>query len=138
MKSLLTILFAGCIQSAYSQPVYVRLVDSAVRHAEKREAVYCTDSVYSVYDKDSNLTKADSIRFFYADSRGRNLLMVTQWKWTSGDTSGIVYYFRDKRLVKVYASVHSGNMITEQSFYFKKNKISIQAAMPILVYFSRI
>jgi hypothetical protein len=123
MKQLLFILLAGCVQTIYGQSVYVRVVDSVVRSLEKRQIIYCADSTYSEFDKDSNLTKADSIRFLYADSRGKNLLMVDEWKWSTGDTSGIVYYFKDKKLIKISASIHSKNLIIAQSFYFKKNKL---------------
>lgn len=123
MKRLLLILFAGCVHSAHAQAVYVSMVDSAVRTLEKRQIIYYTDSLHSEFGRDSNMVRTDSLRFLYADSRGKNLLMVNEWSWASGDTSGIVYYFRDKKLVKVYATVHSRNMTTEQSFYFKNNKL---------------
>ena len=123
MRQLLFILLALCFQHVNGQTVYVSMVDSAVKTMEKREITYGANSTYLQFDRDSNVTARDSVRFVYADTRGRNLLMVSELKWSASDTCGIVYYFKEKKLIKIFASIRSGNITTEQSFYFKNNKL---------------
>jgi hypothetical protein len=123
VKQVLFILFAICAQAAHSQSLYVRWADSAVKDIEKRDFSYRADSIYREFSSDSIVTKAINVKFMYADSRGKKLLMVDELKSASGDTTGIVYYFKDKELIKVCASIRSKNKTIIQSFYFKNNKL---------------
>ena len=99
MRQLLFILLALCFQHVNGQTVYVSMVDSAVKTMEKREITYGANSTYLQFDRDSNVTARDSVRFVYADTRGRNLLMVSELKWSASDTCGIVFYFKNNKLI---------------------------------------
>ena len=123
MKQVLFLLFAVCAQAVHGQSLYVNWADSAARNIEKREISYGADSSYKEFGSDSIVRKAINVKFMYADSRGKKLLMVDELKSTSTDTTGIVYYFKDKELIKVCASIRSKNKTITQSFYFKNNRL---------------
>lgn len=127
MKLLLLIPASVWLHLCTAQPVYITLIDSVVKEIAARPVFYCADSLYKEFDRDSNLTKAVSIGFKYSDSKGKSLIMADELVWDYNDTCAIQYFFRKNRLIKVSATIRSGNKTTVQHFYFNKDRLVFPA-----------
>lgn len=123
MKIFLAILFVSITKVCCAQTEYVRLVDSAAKEIEGADILYEIDSLYTEVDRDSNIKKQIRLSFKYSDFKRRTLVMVNEIKRENNDSAVLLYFFKNRQLVKICANIYSGNITTTQQFYFNNGKL---------------
>jgi hypothetical protein len=94
-------------------------IDSIVEKIERTEYFYKADSIANVFDKDSNLLASSSMEFSYSDRKGKDLFKADELSFIT-DTSSIVFYFKNKQLIKIdFHSVYLGKRFEAELFYDK-------------------
>lgn len=121
MKKLLLLTLLSYSQTTFSQAIYIKKVDSIVNAIEHIATYYTAESGEN-YDYDS-VKGFISIVYKFSDKNGKDLFLVDELNNTSKDSSSVLYYFKNRKLVMVDARVVEGKELFIQKIYYKNDKV---------------
>lgn len=122
MRFILLLVFQLLINSSYCQVTRTNQIDSIVNEIERKEYFYRADSIANSYDKDSNLFASSSMEFFYSDKKGKNLFKVDELGFF-GDTTSIIYFYKNRQLIKIDFHSFLNGKIFEAELFFNKGRL---------------
>ncbi|SRR5260221_9722023 len=122
IKLILIFFAVFSIRIGYCQNSYIRAVDSIVKKIENLEYFYTAEENKRYFSADSTQVGFRSVVYTYADKSGNKLKKVDLMTNTPNDNSSIIYYFNDKKLIKVDVRVIVHGKLYVQQAYFKNNK----------------